>query len=146
MPRALVLFLGLIVSVGTVRAAPPSPEITQAIKQVIAEQVTAWNAGDHAGFMKGYLNSDDILFLGGDHITRGWATVLARYQKRYPDKAAMGRLTLGDFEFNSLAPDTVLVVGRWKVETKKHKAQKGVTTLVFRQTGDGWRIVHDHTS
>ena len=43
--------------------------------------------------MKGYLKSDDILFLSGNEITRGWATVLARYQKRYPDKAAMGRLT-----------------------------------------------------
>ena len=96
--------------------------------------------------MTGYLKSDDIRFLSGDSVTRGWATVLARYQKRYPDKETMGKLTLGDFEFTALGPDTVLVVGRWKVETAKNKPQQGVTSLIFRQTTDGWRIVHDHTS
>ncbi len=124
MRRFLLILVVLLLAPGPLRAAETSPEIRRAIEQVIAEQVTSWNAGDHAGFMKGYLKSDDILFLSGNDITRGWATVLARYQKRYPDKATMGRLTLGDLEFNALGPDTVLVVGRWKVETKKHKAQK----------------------
>ena len=128
------------------RAASTDPAVIDAIKQVIAAQVAAWNAGNHEGFMQGYLKSDDILFLSGDSITRGWNTVLTRYQQRYPDQASMGTLTIGDLEFNTLAPDTVLVVGRWKVDTKKHKSQQGVTTLIFRQTPDGWRIMHDHTS
>jgi ketosteroid isomerase-like protein len=149
MQRLLVLFIPLALSClwsRPLRATDTSPEISRAIEEVIAAQVAAWNAGDHEGFMRGYLKSDDIRFLSGDHITRGWATVLARYQKRYPDKATMGTLTLSDFEFTTLGPDAVLVIGRWKVETKKHKAQHGVTSLIFRLTHDGWRIVHDHTS
>ncbi len=146
MMRSVLLLVALAFTLAPLRAAETNPEISRAIEQVIAAQVAAWNAGDHEGFMQGYLKSDDILFLSGNNVTRGWATVLARYQKRYPDKAAMGTLSLGDFEFRTLAPDTVLVVGRWKVETEKDKAQQGVTTLVFRLTGDGWRIVHDHTS
>lgn len=145
--RTLLVFLATsLLSAGSLRAAGTDPASSGAIAQVIAAQVAAWNAGNHEGFMQGYLKSDDILFLSGNSITRGWATVLARYQKRYPNPAAMGSLTIGDLEFVTLAPDTVLVVGRWTVETKKRKSQQGVTTLVFRQTADGWRITHDHTS
>lgn len=146
MPRlSALLIAGLLICPG-LRAAAPDPAVSRAISDVIAAQVAAWNAGSHEGFMKGYFKSDDILFLSGDKITRGWATVLARYQKSYPDEAAMGTLTIGDLEFNALAPDTVLVVGHWKVDSKKHKSNEGVTTLIFRQTPDGWRIIHDHTS
>jgi ketosteroid isomerase-like protein len=146
MQRSFVSLVVFFLLLSPLRAAETSPEISDEIKQVIAAQVVAWNAGDHEGFMRGYLKSDDIRFLSGNDITRGWSTVLARYQKRYPDKAAMGTLTLGDLEFTTLGPETVLVVGRWKVDTKKQKSQQGVTTLIFRLTGDGWRIVHDHTS
>src|SRR5258708_22642889 len=149
MHRLLILALPLGLSClwfGPLRAADTSPEISRAIEEVIAAQVAAWNAGDHDGFMHGYLKSDDIRFLSGSDITRGWATVLARYQKRYPDKASMGTLTLNGLEFMTLGPDAVLVIGRWKVDTKKHKSQQSVTTLIFRQTNYGWRIVHDHTS
>jgi uncharacterized protein (TIGR02246 family) len=149
MQRSLVLLIPIACTWFSFRplmAADTSPEINRAIEEVIAAQVAAWNAGDHEGFMRGYLKSDDIRFLSGNDITRGWNTVLSRYQKRYPDKAAMGKLTLSDFEFTTLGPESVLVIGRWKVETRKHKVQRGVTTLIFRQSNEGWRIVHDHTS
>ena len=38
-----------------------------------------------------------------------------------------------------------VVRGRWKVVTSKETLQ-GLFTVVFKKTGDGWKIVHDHTS
>ena len=145
MKRLLLPLFGFLVALTSVISADANPAGNAAIEEVIASQIAAWNAGDLEGFMRGYLKSDDIRFLSGASITRGWTTVLERYQKGYPDKDAMGKLTLGDFEFSELGPDVILVVGRWMVVNTKGEF-KGVTSLIFRRTNDGWRIVHDHTS
>ena len=145
MPRLFSLLSSLLLALTTLAAAEPAAEPRHAIEQVIAAQVVAWNAGDLEGFMRGYLKSEDIRFLGGANVTRGWDAMLAHYRKGYPDKATMGTLTLDDFEFEALGPESILVVGHWKVINTKGEL-KGVTSLIFRQTKDGWRIVHDHTS
>ncbi len=145
MLRFVSLLTGLIVGLTPLAAVEPAPEAKRAIEQVIAAQVVAWNAGDLEGFMRGYLKSDDILFLSGADVTRGWDAMLAHYRKGYPDKATMGVLMLDGFEFLALSPESVLLVGHWKVLNTKGEF-KGVTSLIFRQTKEGWRIVHDHTS
>ncbi len=145
MKRSMLFLVSSLVALTVVLGSEVNPADKTAIEQVIAAQVDAWNAGNLEGFMRGYLKSDNIRFLSGASITRGWTTVLERYQKGYPDKDTMGKLSLGDFEFTDLGPETVLVVGRWMVVNTKGEF-KGVTSLVFQRTKDGWRIVHDHTS
>ncbi len=145
MKRLMQLLVSSLLALTVVLGAEVNPADKTAIEQVITAQVDAWNAGNLEGFMRGYLKSDDIRFLSGATITRGWTTVLERYQKGYPDKDTMGKLSLGDFEFTNLGPEIVLVVGRWMVVNTKGEF-KGVTSLVFQRTKDGWRIVHDHTS
>lgn len=142
---ALSVTLCSLLAFTAVCGADVNPAEKAAIEEVIAAQVEAWNAGNLEGFMRGYLKSDDIRFLSGANITRGWTTVFERYKKSYPDKDTMGKLSLGDFEFTDLGPETVLLVGRWMVVNTKGEF-KGVTSLIFRRTGEGWRIVHDHTS
>ena len=92
MSRTAALLIALFASLSPLRAAEPAPESRRAIEQVITAQVDAWNAGDLEGFMRGYLKSDNIRFLSGTNITRGWTTVLEHYQKGYPDKATMERV------------------------------------------------------
>lgn len=100
--------------------------------------------------MQGYWQSDSLRFASGGNINRGWKTTLERYQKSYPDKAAMGKLTFSNLETTVLSADAALVFGKWELTREQDKTDKdrphGLFTLTFRKTPQGWKIVHDHTS
>src|SRR5690606_2650838 len=62
------------------------------IQRILSEQQQAWNRGDIDAFMQHYLKSDALTFSSGGRVTRGWKQTLENYRKRYPDRAAMGKL------------------------------------------------------
>jgi ketosteroid isomerase-like protein len=115
------------------------------IKIVLSTQQAAWNRGDIDGFMAGYVKSDDLRFASGGTITYGWQTTLARYQQRYPDKAAMGTLNFSKLTVTLLAPDAALVFGQWELVRANDKPW-GLFTLTVKKTADGWKVFQDHTS
>jgi beta-aspartyl-peptidase (threonine type) len=112
---------------------------------VIRAQEEAWNRGDIEAFMDGYHRSDDTTFSSDQGTVRGWQAVLDRYRKRYPDRAAMGKLSFGRLESRSLGDGAALVTGEWRLE-RERDAPGGVFSLAMRLFPEGWRIVHDHTS
>lgn len=116
-----------------------------AVRAVLEEQVRAWNAGDLAGFMKGYARGEQTRFASGGDLTLGWQTVLDRYQTKYGNGAGMGTLRFSDLDIGSLGPDSAFAFGHWHL-TRDKETSSGLFTLLFRQTPEGWRIVHDHTS
>lgn len=116
-----------------------------AIRAVLNAQSAAWNRGDIAGYMDGYARSRDTVFVSGGDVTRGWQTVLERYQKSYNSREKMGVLTFSDLEFANLGNNTVTVIGRWHLKRAADEPH-GRFTLIFKRTRQGWRIIHDHTS
>lgn len=128
----------------TVRSAAPE-EQSEAIRGVLATQQAAWNRGDIPAFLEGYWNSPELTFSGGDGIVRGYAGLLQRYRRSYPDRAAMGELDFSGLEIRTLAPEAALVLGHWHLKRAAGDAG-GVFTLVFQRFPVGWRIIHDHTS
>jgi ketosteroid isomerase-like protein len=116
-----------------------------AIMAVLTTQQNDWNQGDIRGFMAGYWNSSELTFAGTRGFTRGWQPVLARYEKSYADKAAMGTLDFQELELRSLGPDAALVLGKWHLNRQAGDVG-GIFTLVFQRFPEGWRIVHDHTT
>jgi beta-aspartyl-peptidase (threonine type) len=119
---------------------------TEAIRQVLDNQVAAWNKGDLEGFMKGYWSSPRLSFFSGNTRTQGWQPTLARFRKRYQAEGKeMGRLRFEDVEIDVLSADAAMVRGRFRLQLKKEKPT-GLFTLLFRRLPEGWRIVHDHTS
>jgi ketosteroid isomerase-like protein len=117
----------------------------RAIQGVLVAQQEAWNRGDVDAFLVGYWHSPELTFSGSSGISRGWNEVLARYQKNYPDRAAMGQLDFSDLEFRLLGADHALVLGRWHLKREKGEIG-GVFSLVWQRFPEGWRIIHDHTS
>jgi ketosteroid isomerase-like protein len=117
----------------------------EAIRALLTAQVSDWNRGDVRAFMQGYWSSPKTEFVGSNGILRGWRTVLERYRKQYPDRAAMGHLSFSGLEINALAPDAALVVGHWQLK-RQSDAPGGVFTLVLKKFPEGWRIINDHTS
>jgi uncharacterized protein (TIGR02246 family) len=117
----------------------------RAIRAVLSAQQTAWNRGDIRGFLEGYWDSPELTFSGSSGLTRGYGSVLERYQKNYPDQKAMGQLDFSELEVRALGNDAALVLGRWHLKRESGELG-GSFTLVFERFRDGWKIIHDHTS
>jgi ketosteroid isomerase-like protein len=109
------------------------------------EQTAAWNRGDIPGFMRGYWNSDKLVFVGSSGVTRGWQPTLDRYKKSYETREKMGTLAFSDLEIEVLSKDAAVVLGSWSL-ARATDNPNGKFTLIFRKFKDGWRIIHDHTS
>ena len=116
-----------------------------AIVAVLTSQQNDWNKGDIRGFMAGYWNSSELTFAGTRGFTRGWEPVLARYEKSYVDKAAMGTLDFSELEIRQLGPEAAFVLGKWHLQRQGGDVG-GIFTLVFQKFPAGWRIIHDHTT
>lgn len=143
---AALLAAALIAAAGG--AEPRRPPEADAVRAVLAAQVTAWNRGDLDGFMAGYWQDEGLRFYSGGTVTAGWRATLDRYRKRYQaDGKEMGTLTFSGLEVEPLGPAAALARGRWGlVFAKSEEKPNGLFTLVLRKKPDGWKIVHDHTS
>ena len=139
-----------IAALATLAAIPPPPptgsanhedETRKALAAVLDRQVQAWNRGDLEGFVSVY--ADDAAFVSPTGLTRGRQAVLERYRKRYPDKAAMGRLSLETVETRLAGAQAASVVARWTLAYPDKPAASGLTLLVLHRSGDRWLIVQD---
>ncbi len=135
------LAIGLLASLLVWGAAP------EEIRKVLEVQEAAWNRGDLVEFVSSYEQTPEITFVGKD-VARGYAGVLERYRKSYPDQARMGKLKFSEVEVRMLGKDHALVLGRFALERSAAAggAAAGRYTLVARRTKQGWKFIHDHTS
>ena len=49
------------------------------VVEVLDAQVSAWNAGSVDGYMAGYWNSEEVTFVSGGTVPRGYEVVRDRY-------------------------------------------------------------------
>jgi uncharacterized protein (TIGR02246 family) len=135
----------LLGACSTNESAKGDNDAIEAVRAVIETQQAAWNRGDIAGFMDGYDRSENTTFVSGDEVTHGWQTVLERYKRRYTSPELMGKLTFSDLDIQRLGTGHVIAGGRWRL-TRQNDEPHGRFTLIFRQTDNGWRIIHDTTT
>jgi ketosteroid isomerase-like protein len=147
MKNLLFLFLLVLLTATGIFAQDNKRDakIASEIRQVMDAQTLAWNNGDIEGFMKGYWNSPDLVFVSGDNVTKGWQPTTDRYKKNYDSKAKMGVLKFTDLQIDVLSKDSAVVLGSWALTREKDNPH-GKFTLIFRKFRDGWKIIHDHTS
>jgi len=132
----------VLVALPLLAAAPE-----QQIRQVLDDQVAAWNRGDIPAFMDGYDKSESTTFISAT-VTKGHAQVLANYLKRYPTREKMGVLKFTDLEIKLLGADYASVIGRFHLDRSAEAGGEasGIFTLVFHRTAQGWKVILDHTS
>ena len=117
----------------------------QAIVKMLSAQVTAWNKGSIDGYMKGYWESDSLVFIGSKGPRYGYTITLKRYKEAYPDADHMGILTSTITTMRKLSPDYYFIVGAWAL--KRNAGDVGGSyTLLLRKIKGGWVIVCDHSS
>ena len=117
----------------------------QAIRKILAHQITEWNKGNIDGFMKGYWENDSLLFLGKSGPKYGYANTLSNYKKNYPDTTVMGKLSFEVLKVHPLSTDTYFVVGKFMLQRTIGNLS-GYYTLLFKRIKGEWVIVADHSS
>lgn len=144
--KTIVISLFILLLAGTVLAQSEKQKakIRVEITKVMTDQAAAWNKGDIEGFMQGYWNSPDLVFVSTE-VTRGWQPTLDRYKKSYDSRAKMGTLTFSDLEIDIFSKNAAKVLGSWSLAREKDNPH-GKFTLIFKKFKDGWKIVQDHTS
>jgi ketosteroid isomerase-like protein len=116
-----------------------------AIRQIMANQVDAWNKGDIDAFMKGYWNNDSLVFIGKSGPSYGYHQALANYKKNYSGPDQMGKLFFDLLKVKRLSADYYFVIGKWFLKRKAGDIG-GIYTLLFQKIYGTWHIIVDHTS
>ncbi len=114
------------------------------IRATLSAQQAAWNEGNLEEFMETYWKSDDLRFVSGTEVSKGWSKTLRRYRERYGDGRSLGRLRFQDLDVELVRHDVAVVIGRFEL-TRDQSFDSGLFTLVMKQIDGAWRIVHDHT-
>lgn len=117
----------------------------KAIKQVIEKQTEAWNKGNIEEYMKGYWQSDSLVYIGKSGPKYGYRTALENYRKNYPDTTAMGKLRLELLQLKKLSPEYYFVIGKWNLQRSVGDLG-GYFTLVLRKIKNNRLIISDHSS
>jgi uncharacterized protein (TIGR02246 family) len=115
------------------------------IKSVLNIQLDAWNRGDIPTFITTY--APDCIFVG-KQVAHGRDQLLARYQRTYPNREAMGHLTFEAVEVHLLSADAAFLTGEWHLARMAAGGNDvgGLFSLVLRRQANEWKIALDHTS
>jgi uncharacterized protein (TIGR02246 family) len=128
-------------------AAPPDAEAEKAeIRAVVARMEAAWNKGDFAGYMAAF-KKPDVVFVSKGRVQKDWQGTLDHYVRDYGgDPARRGKLHFWDLRIDLLAPDSAMLIGRYRLEGGG-QPQDGINTRLFRKVeGQGWVIAMNHVS
>lgn len=117
----------------------------QIIRSILNRQTQDWNRGDISAFMKGYWESDSLMFIGKNGVTYGYQTTLNNYKKNYPDVTAMGQLQFNILQVKPLGEGHYFVLGKWMLK-RTIGDLSGHYTLLFKKIKGEWVIVADHSS
>jgi ketosteroid isomerase-like protein len=127
-------------------AAPDAEAEKAAIRAVVAGMESAWNRGDFAGYMAGF-KKPDVVFVSRGEFQKDWQGTLDHYVRDYGGggSARRGRLRFWDLKIDLLAPDSAMLVGRYRLEGGG-RPQDGINTRLFRKVGGRWVIAMNHVS
>ena len=141
----LAFSLQALAQTTTPTSTPTYNKNEKAIRTLLAAQTKAWNEGNLADFMEGYLPSDSLLFVGKSGPTYGFNNTLNNYKKGYPDTASMGKLTFTLLAVTPIEKKHYRVLGKWSLQRSKGDVS-GYFTLLFQKIKGKWLVIQDHSS
>lgn len=114
---------------------------------MLSASAESWTRGDLEGYLDDY--APDATFVGSSGLTRGLDQIRENYVQGYwstgmPEDGLRFRL----LEVRAVGPATALAVGRYILHDRDTDTTTatGLFSLTLQRTGDGWAIVHDHSS
>ena len=116
-----------------------------AIRKVFEDGCTAWNRGDLGGYLAGYWDSDEIVWISSGSRARGKKAIAAAYKARFSTPRQMGRLTIDELQIDVLTTADAIASGRWILAVDNNTV-KGFFTVRLRWIDGAWLFVYDHSS
>ena len=115
------------------------------IRKILSDQQECWNNGDINGFMKGYWQSEELIFTSLNHKpTYGWENTLERYKNSYPTKSSMGEFRFKILILEITSKTTANLYGKWElIRMKDHP--NGLFWLDLEKFDENWLITKDST-
>ena len=113
--------------------------------KVMKFQEVAWNKGDITSFMKGYIQSDELVFSGKSGPVYGWDNTRDRYYKSYPNLESMGSLKFTVSKIKQVSSDIAYLIGEYYLKRFPDDSN-GHFTLFWKKVNGQWLIISDHTS
>jgi len=141
----LVLLSCDINNTKSIESIKQNPKEIDAIKNTLIAQQKCWNNGDIEGFMKGYWNSEELIFTSLNHEPAyGWNNTLERYRNSYPTKSSMGELQFEILDLILISKTTATLKGKWKLIREKDRPN-GLFWADFEKFNKRWLITKDST-
>lgn len=113
---------------------------------ILQRQSEDWSRGDVAAFMKGYLQSDSLRFVGKNGVTYGYDNTYKNYRKRYTTRADMGTLKFDILHLEFLSPKSAFLIGKFNLTRPETGDLSGHFSLVWKKIKGRWVITVDHSS
>lgn len=139
--KSLLLVTSLLFCIFSIAQSPDE----KAIRNVMNEQMEAWNNGNIDRFMETYWQNDSLMFIGKTGVTYGWEQTKQNYIKGYPDTTSMGKLDFKLIDVKRLSALYFHVVGKWHLK-RSIGDLSGHFTLLFMKVKNKWVIIADHSS
>ena len=144
-----MLQIALVAASDHVRAQPvnaaPAAHEEVAIRVVIADMEAAWNRGDFAGYMAGFLDPG-VIFVSRGRFQADWQGTLDHYVRDYGGSAEKrGTLHFYDIRIEMLAPDAAQLISRYHLD-RPQTPQFGINTRLMRKVNGRWVIALNHVS
>lgn len=128
-------------------AARADRALEERVRAVLARSAAGWNRGDLAAFMEPYREAPTTTYVGGSGLRVGYGAIRQRYAPLFEAGARRDSLRFEDLRVRRLAGDVAVGTARWILYRRGDDVtETGPFTLVLRRVGDGWKIVHDHSS
>jgi hypothetical protein len=118
-------------------------QLTGALLQRLAAD---WNRGDMDAYLAHYWRDPDLRVVSGNSVIAGWEALASAYRGAYPDAHEMGRFSVDDFGVIACPGGTLLCCGRFRHQFPALLVDGAFTHALREVPGQGWRIVHEHTS
>jgi len=117
----------------------------EAIQKILTKQQKCWNNGDIDGFMKGYWNSEDLIFTSLKHKPAyGWKATLERYKNSYPTISNMGKLKFEILNTSLTSERKAKLKGKWEL-IREEDHPNGLFWLELEKFDENWLITKDST-
>ena len=130
-------------------AASAKPDPTKPVRDAFERLLEGIRQVDAVKVMSVYYNSERTLFFNNNgSATLGWNNMRQNRESLY-EKTKNVSLEATGVRVEMLGPRSAYVSCKWKQSQEyegKLEQASGRMTLIFRQIGKDWKVVHAHTS
>lgn len=122
------------------------PDPTHLVTQLLTRSADAWNRGDLRAFVGDYAAEPTTTFVSGGRAQHGFEWIRSNYEPAFAPGATHDSLRFEEVEARALGENHLLATARYVLFRGDSITSSGPFTLILRRTGNGWKIIHDHTS